>query len=82
MIFAGSWSEFKGVEAGGEQVATIGDSELAVGVGELVEDSNRAMSVLCRKDLSTFSGDCDDSVCCSCESGLDSAEGVGEGGAA
>ena len=61
-MFAGSWSEFEGVEAGGEQVAIIGASELAVGVGELVEGSNRVMSVLCRN---TFSGDCDNSVRCS-----------------
>ena len=81
-MFAGSWSECGGVEAGGEQVAITGDSELAVGVGELVEDSNRAMSVLCRKDLSAFSGDCDGSVRCSWESGLASSEDMGEGDAA
>ena len=74
LMFIGSWSEFKGGDAGVEQVAMIEDSELAVGIGELVEGSNRAMSVLCRK------GDSDDSVCCSCVSGLDSAEGVGDGG--
>ena len=72
-----SWSEFSGEEAGGKWVAVIRDSELAVG---LVEGSNRAMSVLCLKDPSTCSGDRDDS-CCSCASGLGSAEGVGEEGA-
>jgi hypothetical protein len=79
LMFTGSWSEFNGGDAGVEQVATIEDSELAVRIEELVEGSNRGMSALCRKDLSTFSGDSDDSVCCSCVSGLDSAEGVGEG---
>lgn len=73
-MFIGSWLEFKGGDAGVEQVAMIEDSELAVGIGELVEGSNRAMSVLCRK------GDSDNSVCCSCVSGLDSAEDVGDGG--
>jgi hypothetical protein len=82
LMFTGSWSEFKGGEAGVEQVAMSGDSELAGGIGELDEGSERAMYVLCRKDLSTFSGDGDDSVCCSCVSELDSAEGVGEGGVA
>lgn len=47
-----SWPEFKGGVAGGEQVAIIEDSELAAGVGALVEGSSRAMSVLCRKMLS------------------------------
>ncbi len=80
-MFPESGPEFKdGEAAGGEQVAIIGESELAVGIGALDEGSNRAMSVLCRKDLSTLSGDCDDSVRCSCVSGLDSAEGVGEEG--
>jgi hypothetical protein len=79
-MFTESWPAFKGGEAGGEHVAIIGESEVVVGIGALVEGSSRATSVLCRKDPSTLSGDCDESVRCSCVSGLDSAEGVGDKG--
>lgn len=71
-----SWVGFEGGGEAGEEIAIIGESELVGKTWALVEGSDRAMSVLCRKDPSTLSGNREDSW----KSVSNSSEDVAEAG--